>query len=337
MSKNTIEKENIFFKSLKKLVEAPCSKSDLDVTSIIFKSIDDLLLIVYATEQISLVCYDINNNQKVNEVLNAHEQKITYLKQHSDKINKINIMLSISRDNNYIKVWDIATFDCLHEFLNINKAGWINCACFLKDNNQTYILSTNCTGYSQDPEPIKVYDLKGKSIKTINDSDNNTYFIDIYYAENTSKKYIITGNSGLSRSYEYNENKLIKKYEGNDYKFHNNAIINDKGDKVNLIELSQDGNVRIWDFYEGKLLEEIHICDHSLTGLCLWNKNHLIVCCGCDRDNFKIVNLKKKDNIIKIEGKKDGIQRISKIDHSQYGECLITQGKDGFELWVLND
>ena len=335
---DTNEKQ-ISFKVLKNLVKESFSNYGLDVTCIIFKSIDDLNLIIYSTEDKSIVCYDINNNQKVNEVLNAHKNKISYLNQYSEKKNRINVMLSISGNDNNLKVWNITNFQCLYNFKNINSQGWINCSCFLNDNNKIYVLSTNSFGFSKNPEPIKVYDLEGRKIMNINNSNINTNFIDIYYDNKTSKKYIITGNAGFSKSYDYNHNKVYHIYNDKDIKFHTNSIIKEEGDKVELIESSQDGNIRIWNFHTGDILKKINISldnFNNLYSICLWNNDYLLVCCG-GKNNIKIINLNKKQDITEVKSEYKELTAISKIVHSQYGECLVSQGKSGFILWKPED
>lgn len=322
---------------LKNLVKESFSNFGLDVTCIIFKSIDDLNLIIYTTKENSIVCYDINNNQKVNEVLNAHEKKISYLNQYQAKHNRINLMLSISGNDNNLKVWNIANFQCLYNFKKINSKGWINCSCFLNDNNKIYVLSTNSLGFSKNPEPIKVYDLEGKKIMNINNSSNNTNFIDIYYDNKTSIKYIITANAGFSKSYDYNHNKVYHIYNDNDIKFHINSIIKEEGDKVELIESSQDGNIRIWDFHSAEILKKINISldkSNNFYSICLWDNDYLFACYG---GNIKIINLNKKQDITEVKSEKDEFTAISKIAHSQYGECLVSQGKNGFILWKIKD
>ena len=63
------------------------------------------------------------------------------------------------------------------------------------------------------------------------------YFIDIYYDNDLFKNYIITGNKGYIKSYDYNKNKLYHKYQensNNDGLGHMSFIINKK---IKLIEL----------------------------------------------------------------------------------------------------
>jgi hypothetical protein len=118
--------------------------------------------------------------------------------------------------------------------------GRLYSACFLNDNNnnQIYILTSNGNDQSINYEPIKIYDLNGKKIKEINNSNEKTHFIDTYYDNNLSKYYIITGNDGYIKSYDYNNNKLYHKYLDNDNSLNLNIIINDNNKNIKLIELN---------------------------------------------------------------------------------------------------
>ena len=98
--------------------------------------------------------------------------------------------------------------------MHIYEDGYLYSACFINYNNNNYIIVSN-TNYCF-PEPIKVYDFKGNKIKEINDSCDDTFYIDNFYDKKTSKNYIITGNEGFIKSYDYNENKLFYKYSDND-------------------------------------------------------------------------------------------------------------------------
>ena len=316
------------FKPLKNLAKGNFSELGLEIKCLIFKSIDGLNLIIYSDENKSLVCYDINNSQKVNEVHNAHEKEITYLNHYSEKKNRINLMLSLSGIDSNLKVWNVSNFECLYNFTKIYSQGWINCACFLNDNNQIYVLSTNSTGYSKKPNPIKVFDLKGKNIMDINNSNNNTYFIDVYYDNKSSTKYIITGNIGLSMSYNYNKNTVYHTYDNKDIRFHTNSLIKE-GDTVELIESSQDGKIRIWNFHTADLLKTIDVRYNDFI-ICLWDNDYLLACCN---DKIEIINLNRDQNIIESKLGDKTLIRIGKIEHSQYGQCLVLQTKNEFMLW----
>ena len=329
MKSKIIQTKLLKFKRPKKLAKGNFSEFGLEIKCLIFKSIDDLNLIIYSGENKSIVCYDINNNQKVNEVLHAHEKDISYLNHYSEKKNRINLMLSISGNDNNLKVWNVSNFECLYNFKKINYQGWINCACFLNDNGQIYVLSTNSIGFIRKPNPIQVFNLKGKKIMDIKNSNKNSYFIDVYYDNKSSTKYIITGNVGFSESYNYNKNAVYHRYDNKNIKLVPNLIIKE-GDTVELIESSMDGNIRIWNFHSADLLKTINIGLEDLYSICLWDKDNLLACCN---DKIKIIKLNKEWGVSDSNLGNKGLIRIGKVVHSQYGECLVLQTINGFMLW----
>ena len=87
-------------------------------------------------------------------------------------------------------------------------------------------------------------------------------YIETYYDKKLSKNYIIVGNLIGIKSYDYNENKIYKKYIDNDanhnkrYKSHSSIIINYKNEIIEMIESSYDGNIRVWNFNSGELLKK---------------------------------------------------------------------------------
>jgi len=84
---------------------------------------------------------------------------------------------------------------------------------------------------------IKVYDFDRNKIKEINNSKDAVYFIDSYYDNKLFKNYIITGNNGYVKSYDYDNNELYHKY-GDDKKniFHNSLVITINEKNINSIE-----------------------------------------------------------------------------------------------------
>ena len=121
-------------------------------------------------------------------------------------------------------------------------------ACFLKENNQIYVIASNLNK-NGNWEYIKVFDLNGQKIKEINNSNEKTVCIGIYYDKILSKNYIITGNSGYIKSYDYNNNQLYHKYNEYSNKEHFSIIIHNNKNIIRLIESSTCGYIRIWNFH----------------------------------------------------------------------------------------
>ena len=186
-----------------------------------------------------------------------------------------------------------------------------------------------------DPELIKVFDFNGNNVKEINDSNEDTYFIETYYNDKLNKNYIITGNKGYIKSYDFINNKIFHTYDDNDGKCHYSLIINDG----NLIDSSGEGNIKIWNFQTGVLLNKIYVCDNILFGMCLWNKDYLFV--GTMKDySIKVIDLKNGKEIKDLTGHNNFVLTIKKIIHPKYGECLVSQDCHGYsdnqiKIWSI--
>ena len=307
---------------LKDIIDDSYSGSDwIDNSFTIFKSINDIIYLVYPNKE-SLIFYDLINNQKISEIKNANKGSITSIKYYLDKNNKKDLIMSICRKKRDIKLWNANNNEC---FLNIKD---IVEASFLSENNQIYIVTNK----------LEVLDLKGKQVNKINDSNSTINIIDIYYDNELSKTFIITGNYGNCKSYDYKENKIYHTYSDNNNKEddHCSIIINNKGkDKKELIESSWDGNIRIWNFHSGELLNKIKVSDKALMAICLWNNDYLFV--GDENNLINIIDLKSKEVIKSLSGHNNNIITLKKIIHPKFGECLISKGGygDKIKLWNI--
>ena len=304
----------------------------------VFKSIN-IIYIIYSNLDISIISYNLIKNEKINEIKNAHQKNITNFRYYLDKIKKRELILSISSLDNNIKLWHIKNWECLFNIKDINKYGYLYSACILNDKNNIYIITSNY--YIFNPDPIKVYDinlyLDLNKIKEINDSYESTKFITTYYDIKKNKNYIITGNKGYLKSYDFNLNKVYHKYNyGLGW---NTGLINifkeEDDDIIRLLESDGKGIIRIWNFHTEELLKEIIIKEIRHTyGFCFWDKKYLFL--GCEDNDIKLIDLRNGKNIYKLIGHEDDVICIKKIKHPDYGECLITSDSSGIiKLWFF--
>ena len=85
---------------------------------------------------------------------------------------------------------------------------------------------------------------------------------------------------------------------------------------MNLIESDGNGNVRIWDFYQGTLLKTIASSGINLRGICLWNDQFLFAA-GSDY-NVKLYDLKNGTYLKKYDGHTSTCCAVEKIVHPKY-------------------
>ena len=192
---------------LNDLTKDSYTHSTLDNTFIVIKSINNWLLLIYTNKNKSILSYNLINNQIITEIKNAHDYYIINFRYYLDSINKRDLIISISLENN-LKLWNNQNWNCLLNIKNIYNEGNIYSACFINDNNIIYILTSNCNWNFENCELIKIYDFNGNKIKEINNSNENTFIIDSYYDIKSNKNYIISGNIGYCKSYDFKNNKL---------------------------------------------------------------------------------------------------------------------------------
>ena len=309
--------------------------SDLDNSFTVFESINDILYLIYTNNNNSIICYDLNEQKKIIELKNTHSESITNFNHYLDEINKRDLIMSVSCLDNNIRIWNLNNFECIQNITNINNVGILCSACFIKENNQIYIITSNYNK-NGNSECIKVFDLNGQKIKEINNSNEKTYFIDIYYDKILSKNYIITGNLNYVKSYDYSGHQLYHKYYDNDKHSHMSILINNNKNIIKLIESSYE-TIRIWNFHSGLLLNKIKINDIFLFGICLWNDNYLFV--GCSDNTIKLIELKNGLIVKSLISHINRVITVKKIIHPKYGNCLISQNikKIEIKLWVIQN
>jgi len=314
----------------------------LDNTFLTFKSVNDIYCLIFTNEEKSIICFDITNDKKVNEIKNAHEFYIINFRHQFDKKEKRDLILSISCYDNNIKLWNINSLECLLNIKNENEGGE-SLSCFLNNNEYNYIISINYISTSNNSSSlykINTIDFNGKIIQEMTDYNNRTFFIDSFYDKELKINYIITGNEGYSKSYNFQENKMYHQYFEKDNRGHHSIIIYNDIEIIKLIESSFDGNIRIWNFHSGILLNKITTNNISnagwLYGICLWNNDYLFV--GCYKGIIKVIDLKKGAILKELKEHKEQVICIKNIKIPKFGDCLISQGygSNGIKLWPID-
>ena len=301
----------------------------VDNTFEIFNSICGYICLVYAykleDKYNSIATYDITDCKTLCVMKNAHKEDITNFRHYLDKANNRDLILSISAANNNVKMWDINNLEYLLTINNINMHGFTKSACILNFNNDLFVVTSNYS-YSEVPEPIKLYNLEGYKIKEINYKNNQTYFIDIYHDKKSDIKYIITGNLGFVRTYDYSNDCKYHRYNDYDGEYeHYKVIIFEKEDIIKIIATGKNGEVLIWDFHSTELLKIIKVNEidyDNLYGICLWNRELLFVGCG---NSLKVVDLEKEKVVNTLIGHSHNVITIKTVFHPQYGECIVSQ------------
>ena len=323
----------------------------LDNTFILYNSKNVSLCLVYATEYKSIKCYSFGHQKIIKEIKNAHEDYITNFRHCFNKQNDTDMIMSISGWINNIKIWDGNSWNCLLTISNINNNGYLFSSVFLvikqynlnnNINNEDYFIISSNRNHLGIAEPIKLFDLTGKFLSDFPESNDNTCFIDSFCEKEkttnkeTLKYYIITGNTGHVKSYDFINKKLFMKYsEKNNKSDHLCIIVKKIEEEIKLIESCTDNYIRIWKFHTGELLGKID-CKNGLLGICFWNEDYLFT--GCKDNSIKLIDIKNLKIVKSFNAHNNYVCTIRKIVHPKYGGCIISQSwhNDDIKIWMNN-
>ena len=360
---NNSEKENINSINIKNIIEdkkiekSEINKSDLNLifykdlsndsfvddffssindTFAIFNSFNNILYLVYANIEKSIVSYDLKHFQKICEIKNAHNKYITNFKHIFESKKKRDIIMSVSAIDNNLKLWNINNWECFLEIKNVNKIGALFSASFLFEKNDIFILTSNYNFFKK-KEPIKIFNLKAENIFEIK-FEFSIINIDCYYENENdfNKIYIIINAQNKIYSYDYSNKKIYNKYGKNKNSYFSTIVHNNNNINSKLIASNYNGLIEIYDFNSGKELNEIDINFKGLYGICLWNEDILLM--ACTDNTIKIINLKEKKVINCLHGHNKYVTTLKKIYIPNVGNFLISQGitADEIKLWKSN-
>jgi len=318
-----------------------CSNIE-DNTFCIFYSFKDnnIPYLIYSTKAKSIICYNFNEKKIIKEIKDPHKGEYITNYRHC-VYNSSDIIMSLSLNNNMIKLWDFSSWNCILQLEKIYMKGYLYSACFL--NHDLNIKERNnyvITSSIGNNEPIKIYDFNGSLIKKFEqNSSEDAYFIESYYDKSLNTFYVITGNNNYIKTYNFYETKLYKKYM---YSYddtsgsHSSCVINDKNSDniIKLIDICYgNDNIYVWNFHTGDLLNIINTDGIGLVSCCIWDENYFFV--GCRDRTIKLINISQKEVIKNLKGHKNWISCIKKIKLPEYGECLISQADldDQIKLW----
>ena len=310
------------------------SKSEMnfrvDNTFEVFNSILGQMCLVYAfkieNKYNSIATYNIIDYKTMGVLRNAHREDITNFRHYLDKRNRRDLILSVSATDNNVRMWDINNLEFIITINNINRHGFTKSAFILNFNNDLFIVTSNYS-HSEIQEPIRLYNMDGYKIKEINYKNNQTYFIDIYHDKQFDIKYIITGNLGFVRTYNYTNDCKYHRYNDDDdeeYE-HYKVIIYNKDNNTKIISTGKERQIIIWDFHSTELLNKIKVSDipfDNLYGISLWNNNILVAGCG---NTLHIIDIKNEEVVNILIGHSYNIMTIKTIIHPIYGECIVSQ------------
>ena len=218
---------------------------------IVFKSIDDILYLIYHINYNETVIYNLSTNQIMSRI--DIEDGGKDFRHIFDDYNKRDLLLVIMKINIYI--FNIRNMKCINKFkieLNRRRIG-----SFIKDNNHINVVVFNNTN-----NLIDIFNLNGKKEKSlIKEGKGDIIDFEVYYDKNFKKSYIIiTGifviynRKDYVISFDNDKNQIYRKYNTDDEV--NNIVISDIHDKIKMI-CSIYNYILIFDFHSSNMIKKI--------------------------------------------------------------------------------
>ena len=310
-----------------------CSNShktnSIDRVFCAFKSFNGEPLVVWGSTSLNIEFYDCNKDKIVKTIFQAHKQTIFSCRHYPDVRLRKDYIITSSNDRS-VKVWDITKDNYDLYISNVHNGYYIYSVSLLCHiHKETNYIITSCPN-----EKMKVWDFSGAYLRNFGQSNESTYFIDIFYNKIQKKYFVINANSNDVKSYHFETGDLYQKYKGTPQTWHMSAVVNDVNDIFALIESDGNGTIRIWNFDTAELLKSINSTNSiNLRGICLWNDRYLFAA-GND-SQVKLFDLEEGKFVKTFTGHTSTVCTLEKIMHPKYGGCLISHALDGkLKIWA---
>ncbi len=304
------------------LDKSPYTDWCLDNTFTVFNSINNDNILIYGKKNLSIECYDLNNNIIITTIKNIHIKDISTIRHYFDNNKKRDLILTGDPEANCTKLWNFYNWELLLEINNVYNNGKMCSVCLFNDRkiNKNYIITSS----RGENEYIKIWNMNSSIEKQINDSSNDkTSFIDTYYDEINNKNYIINGNDRFFKSFNYDNNQLYQIYHDRESNSTHvsGIIVNDEG-LIKLIESSYDSSLRVWNFNSGEMLIKLFGV-YDLDGICFWNNNFILA--SGEGETIKLFDIKNRKLAKSFKDEISRVKSLKKFYLPNLGECLISQ------------
>ena len=303
-------KENpIYFKFEKTITKCLCSYNYNSVC--IFPSFEDQnIYIVFGVRSLDLKYYDLKKNQKYILFSRLHKKNIDSCRHFYEESNRRDLIITTSSDNhvkviNFIKKVSEIILDLDLE-LNRNEKVAVNNACII---NGTVMIPFSYSSVIECYNLNSIFIGKIENIEII--SDLTVYHFGIFLKDVA----LVSNNSGIY-CYIIDNLTLYHKFESNEkengkekMEFNEAHIIEGKNKIVLVGPQFKSGNLYLWDFKSGVLINLINI-GLSIYDICIWDNNFILAFSSKNKSEYILINIysqsKRIYNIGKIEENPEG-------------------------------
>ena len=283
-----------------------------------------------------------NNVRTIRYFLNKDKKEKEEKEENKENNELIQEYLISADDNKIVIVWDVLNNFEIKQLIDTNYEDDIySCALFFNKNTERNYIVTSTYSTSSDiaSSATKLYSLAtGEYGYYIKESNfDNIYYLLIWLNPKDKQNYLIQFSfkkiiiNNLEKGKDEVYAKLIHEPENEHY----GGYLFSKEDSEFLCTTCYNGFIHVWNLYTKKLCNIIDtkiIMCHIIP----WNEKYAIAA-DFENKSFVIIDLDEK-KIFKgqqIEHKME-VKCVKKIRHSEFGECLITAGRDHeIKLWAL--
>ena len=298
-----------------------------DITNFVaFNSINNIFLIIYLKDHNQIICENLIKKKKILTLkLKSRAESLKYI---SDTKQKMDIIIIINFLESEVYFYNCLNFEKLfaldkHDFMgalnSINIFEGKYNELFLYIYTQDYINNKKYFLY------INFDDIYSRKFQKIS-FKSNIDFIKLFI--NSGKKYIIFGKSNVIYSYNIEAKSPYQKYIHENYKYRNEPIISNFEKKtILIISLRREGNILIWNFDSGELINNICEYDYDFNAICLFDKRHLII--GTYSESILLYDYIDKNYVKDLNYSFIQVKNIKAAKDCQNNNYIIVEQDDG--------
>jgi len=334
-----INNEHIFqndlndYVCLKTITNNSSGRFDLDNQFTVFKTIDNLYLLVYFNRDNDIYCYNIIKNINKKVIKRAFSKEIKCIKHFFDTSQNRNLIITTSRENK-IKIFNVnKNFELILTINNIEKkkSGFgdyynINCAELFEYEKKIYIIVSN---YEDLDFKLYSFENNGQLISNVQHKKqiNCVYFF-IDKINNNIPYIIFSGNKFYISSFCFLTLTLYKIYLDSYKSYYNISVKIKEFKNKNLLICAAGGNVKIFDFNNANIIYNIYNKSfQSLNSISIWNDEFILA--GGNDKVLHLINFKNGKYIKSLHEFNDRITTIKKLYIEEYGEYFFVHSEDG--------
>ena len=303
----------------------------------VYKSFKDNQEYIALIKRNNLDIFSIKNNKKILS-LKGNKSMINTIRYFINNKNFNEYLISSDYDR-IIIIWDITNdFNIKHKIDMKLSIDFIINSCLLvfTHNKDDYIISTavNCEE-EFDESSTKIFLFNdGKFIREIINSNNLiVYYLLSWHNKNNDNYYIVQNCNSRILINNLFEEKIYSEFNHQPGSYFYKGFIYNQNEKDYLCCCSTNGYINIWDLYNKIAVKIIYFNNYYFTDVIQWNEKYIIVI-DSSNNNCGIIDIEKEKMISNIKSK-DDFWCIKKIYHQNYGESLITSGKNKIEILYI--